>query len=88
MSATATKTTPPEAHRSSVIAVLALAEGPLTLEQVAKAAGLEATEALRMLARLLTEVWVESVSLEATCETCGQSRGRRTRYQLRAERCR
>jgi predicted ArsR family transcriptional regulator len=86
MSATATKTTSPEAHRSSVIAVLALAEKPLSLDQVAKLAGLELTHALKTLARLLVEAWVETVSLEATCDACGQSRGRRTRYQLREER--
>ncbi len=89
MSASSTKPTAPIAtarQRSSVIAVLALAEKPLGLEQVADLAGLELTPTLQTLARLLGEAWVETIHHETTCGACGQSRGRRTHYQLREER--
>lgn len=86
MSPTAAQTTLPEAHRSAVIAVLALAEGPMSLDRIAQVSGLEETATLRTLARLLAEDWVETVSLESFCESCRQSLGKRTRYQLCEER--
>ncbi len=67
---------------TGLIAALALADRPITLGQVAQAATLEETDALRGLARLMVEGWVETDRSSEPCVTCGQVRRAATRYQL------